>query len=97
MTGLSTPTNVKDVRGFLGHAGFYRRFIKDFNKIARPLTALLCKEVKFDFTPECVKAFEEIKKALITAPSYKHLESSFRNYVRCEQFRCRSTSRSKER
>ena len=37
-------------------------------KIARPLTALLCKEVKFDFTPECTKAFEEIKKALITAP-----------------------------
>ena len=43
-----------DLRSFLGHAGFYRRFIQDFNKIARPLTALLCKEVKFDISPECV-------------------------------------------
>ncbi|XP_048611558.1 uncharacterized mitochondrial protein AtMg00860-like [Brassica napus] len=68
MTGLPAPTNVKDVRSFLGHAGFYRRFIQDFSKIARPLTTLLCKEVKFDFSPECVKAFEEIKKAIITAP-----------------------------
>ena len=42
-TGLPKPTNVKDLRSFLGHAGFYRRFIKDFSKIARPLTALLCK------------------------------------------------------
>ena len=68
MTGLPAPTNVKNVRIFLGHAGFYRRFIQDFSKIARPLTTLLCKEVKFDFTPECVKAFEEINKSLITAP-----------------------------
>ena len=68
MTGLPAPMNVKDVRSFLGHARFYRRFIQDFSKIARPLTALLCKEVKFDFTPECVKSFEKIKKALTTAP-----------------------------
>ena len=53
MTGLPAPTTLKDVMSFLGHAGFYRRFIKDFSKIARPLTALLCKDVKFDFTPEC--------------------------------------------
>ena len=68
MTGLPVPTNVKDVRSFLGHVGFYRRFIQDFSKIATPLTALLCKEVKFDFTPKCAKAFQEITKALITAP-----------------------------
>ena len=68
MTGLPAPMNVKDVRSFLGHAGFYRRFIQDFSKIARPLTSLICKEVKFDFSPECVNYFEEIKKALITAP-----------------------------
>ena len=43
MTGLSAPTNVKDVRSFFGHAEFYRRFIQDFTKIARPLTSLLCK------------------------------------------------------
>ena len=68
MTGLLAPTTVKDVRSFLGHVGFYRRFIKDFSRITRPLTALLCKYVKFDFAPECLKYFEEIKTALITAP-----------------------------
>ncbi|XP_024015893.1 uncharacterized protein LOC112089147 [Eutrema salsugineum] len=56
----------------LGHkvsaAGFYRRFIKDFSKIARPLTALLCKDAKFEFTDECLAAFEQIKHALISAP-----------------------------
>ncbi|XP_013613790.1 PREDICTED: uncharacterized protein LOC106319953 [Brassica oleracea var. oleracea] len=45
MTGLLAPTNVKDVRSFLGHAGFYRRFIQDFSKIARPLTSLLCESL----------------------------------------------------
>ncbi|KAF8105299.1 hypothetical protein N665_0159s0004 [Sinapis alba] len=68
MTGLPPPSNVKDLRSFLGHAGFYRRFIKDLSKIARPLTALLCKEVKFNFTPECLEAFKEIKSALVFAP-----------------------------
>ncbi|KAF8048147.1 hypothetical protein N665_2641s0001 [Sinapis alba] len=43
MTGFPPSANVKDIRSFLGHGGFYRRFIKDFSKIARPLTALLCK------------------------------------------------------
>ncbi|KAF8106796.1 hypothetical protein N665_0132s0009 [Sinapis alba] len=68
MIGLPPPYNVKDVRSFLGHAGFYRRFITYFSKIARLLTALLCKEVKFDFIPECLEAFKEIKSALVTAP-----------------------------
>ncbi|KAG7529619.1 Ribonuclease H-like superfamily [Arabidopsis suecica] len=68
MTSLQAPDNVKAVRSFLGHAGFYRRFIKDFNKIARPLTALLCKEVKFEFTQEYHDAFQQIKQALISAP-----------------------------
>jgi len=68
MTSLQAPDNVKAVRSFLGHAGFYRRFIKDFSRIARPLTALLCKEVKFEFTQECHDAFQLIKQALISAP-----------------------------
>lgn len=68
MIGLSAPTNVNDVMSFLGHAGFYRRFINDFRKIARPLTTLLCKEVKFIFAPECLKSFEEIKTAPVTDP-----------------------------
>ena len=44
---LPSPTNVKEVRQFLGHAGFYRRFIKDFSKLARPLCELLVKDAKF--------------------------------------------------
>ncbi|XP_048633097.1 uncharacterized mitochondrial protein AtMg00860-like [Brassica napus] len=68
MTSLPPPKTVKDVQSFLGHTGFYRRFILDFSKIARPLNNLLCKDIKFDFTPECMKAFEDLKKSLITAP-----------------------------
>jgi len=66
--GLPPPKNVKDIRSFLGHAGFYRRFIRDFSKIARPLTNLLGKEVPFVFTPECLKAFECLKEKLVSAP-----------------------------
>ncbi|XP_019096532.1 PREDICTED: uncharacterized protein LOC104768105 [Camelina sativa] len=68
MTGLQMSKNVKAVRSFLGHAGFYRRFLKDFSKIARPLSALLCKDVKFEFTDECRIAFERIKQELVSAP-----------------------------
>jgi hypothetical protein len=46
---LPPPVNVKGIRSFLGHVGFYRRFIKDFSHIARPLTNLLAKDVSFDF------------------------------------------------
>ena len=46
---LPPPKSIKDIRSFLGHVGFHRRFIKDFNKIARPLTNLLAKDVPFDF------------------------------------------------
>src|SRR6185437_16842180 len=65
---LPPPMNVKGVRSFLGHAGFYRRFIKDFSQIARPLTSLLDKDAPFEFTDECLRAFEILKKALISAP-----------------------------
>ncbi|KAG7527990.1 Integrase catalytic core [Arabidopsis thaliana x Arabidopsis arenosa] len=68
MMQLQPPKTVKDIRSFLGHAGFYRRFIKDFSKIARPLTRLLCKEAEFEFDEECLKAFHTIKEALVTAP-----------------------------
>ncbi|XP_075515330.1 uncharacterized protein LOC142549969 [Primulina tabacum] len=53
---------------FLGHAGFYRRFIKDFSSIAKPMTNLLIKDVPFDFSAECVQAFQVLKEKLITAP-----------------------------
>jgi len=65
---LPLPTSIKSVRSFLGHAGFYRRFIKDFSKIAKPFIYLLIKDVPFDFNKECLSAFLRLKKALITAP-----------------------------
>ena len=65
---LPPPINVKGVRSFLGHAGFYRRFIKDFSKISKPLTNLLIKDVEFCFDSECIEAFNKIKSALTTAP-----------------------------
>ena len=61
---------VKDMRSFLGHAGFYRRFIKDFSKIARPLTNLLAKDVSFTFDAECMNSWEKLKKELIFAPDW---------------------------
>jgi hypothetical protein len=65
---LPLPMNVQGIRSFLGHAGFYRRFIKDFSFIARPLTRLLGKNVPFEFDDACLRSFEILKKALISAP-----------------------------
>ena len=65
---LPSPTNVKTVRKFLGHAGFYRRFIRDFSKIAKPLYKLLEKDAKFEWDAECQERFKELKEYLTTAP-----------------------------
>ena len=65
---LPPPVNVKGVWSFLGHAGFYRRFIKDFSKIAKPLSNLLNKDKSFLFDNECLNAFETLKERLTTAP-----------------------------
>ncbi|GJT71024.1 reverse transcriptase domain-containing protein [Tanacetum coccineum] len=65
---LPCPTNVKGVRSFLGHAGFYRRFLKDFSLISKPMTKLLMKDAKFDFSDDCKKAFNILKENLTTAP-----------------------------
>ncbi|KAM1728953.1 hypothetical protein ACFX12_019408 [Malus domestica] len=65
---LPSPTSVREVRSFLGHAGFYRRFIKDFSKIAQPLCRLLQKDVSFEFNEACEKAFNHLKDLLTTAP-----------------------------
>nr|GEV93612.1 reverse transcriptase domain-containing protein [Tanacetum cinerariifolium] len=64
---LPHPTTVKGVRSFLGHADFYRRFIQDFSKIARPMTHLLEKETPFVFSKECFDAFDTLKKKLTEA------------------------------
>ncbi|XP_072087140.1 uncharacterized protein [Arachis hypogaea] len=65
---LPPPCNVKTVRSFLGHAGFYRRFIRDFSKVSKPLTNLLVSNVLFVFDKECMLAFEELKNKLSSAP-----------------------------
>nr|GFA04466.1 reverse transcriptase domain-containing protein [Tanacetum cinerariifolium] len=65
---LPHPTTVKGIRSFLGHAGFYRRFIKDFSKISRPMTHLLEKNSPFIFSNECIQVFWTLKDKLTEAP-----------------------------
>nr|GEU70020.1 reverse transcriptase domain-containing protein [Tanacetum cinerariifolium] len=65
---LPHPTTIKGIRSFLGHAGFYRRFIQDFLKIARLITRLLEKYTPFFFSNECIKAFQTLKRKLTEAP-----------------------------
>ncbi|XP_015164591.1 uncharacterized mitochondrial protein AtMg00860-like [Solanum tuberosum] len=65
---IPPPISVKSVRSFLGHAGFYQRFIKDFSKIAHPLCKLLEKEVKFLFDDVCMVAFKCLKQKLVSTP-----------------------------
>ncbi|RVW19077.1 Transposon Ty3-G Gag-Pol polyprotein [Vitis vinifera] len=65
---LCLPTTVKGVRQFLGHAGFYRRFIKDFSKLSKPLCELLAKDAKFIWDERCQKSFDQLKQFLTTTP-----------------------------
>ena len=62
------PTSVHEVRSFLGLAGYYRRFIPDFSKIAKPMTRLLQKDDKFIWALECEVAFHTLRTLLTTAP-----------------------------
>ena len=68
MHSLPPPTCVREVCSYLGHAGFYRRFIKDFSKIFSPLCYLFQKEVLFEFDGECLMAFEKLREILTTTP-----------------------------
>nr|GFC00428.1 reverse transcriptase domain-containing protein [Tanacetum cinerariifolium] len=68
ITKLPHPTTVKGVRSFLGHAGFYRRFINDFSKISRSMTHLIEKDTPFIFSEDCIKAFQTLKQKLTEAP-----------------------------
>ena len=62
---MAKPTNTKQVQGFMGHCGYYHRFIYNYATIARPLYALL---VNFEWTEKCDEAFEKLKIALVNAP-----------------------------
>jgi len=68
ITNLPTPKSVKDVRSFLGHAGFYRRFIKDFSVIFKPLCNLLTKDIVFEWTEHCEEAFVKLKNLFTSTP-----------------------------
>ena len=59
---------VKEIRSILGHTSFYRRFIKDFSKIAKPLCKLLAKDAVFEFDKACIDVFKNLKEAFISAP-----------------------------
>ncbi|KAM2179025.1 hypothetical protein ACFX1R_034045 [Malus domestica] len=81
---LPSPTSVREVRSFLGHPGFYRRFIKDFSKIAQPLCRLLQKDVSFEFNEACEKAFKHLKDLLTTAPIITPLDWSIPFELMCD-------------
>jgi hypothetical protein len=77
------PSNVCEVRSFLGMAGYYRCFIKGFSSIARPMTELLKKDNKFVWTPKCEESFQIIKKKLTTAPvlTLPDIHQNFSSFV----------------
>ena len=81
---LLPPTTVKGRRSFLGHAGFYKRFIRDFSKISRPLCRLLEKDANFDFDESCKAAFEETKSRLTTAPIMVTLDWNKEFEIMCD-------------
>ena len=76
--------NVKGIHSFLGHAVFYRQFIKDFSQIARPLTNLLAKDAPLEFTDKCLTAFHTLKKALISAPIIQPPDWSLSFEIMCD-------------
>ncbi|GKA38228.1 reverse transcriptase domain-containing protein [Tanacetum coccineum] len=73
ITKLPYPTNIKGMQSFSGHTGFYRRFIKDFSKIARPMTQILTKDTEFVFSNECIKSFDILRNKLTTALGSENL------------------------
>ena len=81
---LLPPTTVKGIRSFLGHARFYRRFIKDFSKISKPLCKLLEKDAKFEFDDSCLYAFIEIKFRLVIAPIMATLDWNKEFEIMCD-------------
>ena len=78
------PSSVKGIRSFLGHAGFYRRFIKDFSQIAKPLSNLLVQGIPFEFDSQCLHTFSVLKDKLISAPIVVAPDWSFPFELMCD-------------
>jgi hypothetical protein len=79
-------TSVGDIQSFLGLTGYYRRFIKGFSKISKPMTELLEKDRKFEWTPACESSFQELKKRLMTALILVMLDMEKPFSIYCDAF-----------
>ncbi|KAL0448652.1 UNVERIFIED_CONTAM: Retrovirus-related Pol polyprotein from transposon.6 [Sesamum latifolium] len=84
IVNLTYPTSVSEIRSFIRHARFYRRFIKDFAKIAQPLSRLLQNEVNFVFGGDCQEAFDKLKRALTSAPIIQPPDWSIPFEIMCD-------------
>ncbi|GKB14709.1 reverse transcriptase domain-containing protein [Tanacetum coccineum] len=78
------PMNVKAIRSFLRHAGFYRRFITDLSQIVYPMTQLLVKDTPFNFSTECIEAFDKLKRELKKEPIMTKPDWSLPFEVMCD-------------
>ena len=83
ISNMPVPSYMKQVRSFLGHAGFHRRFIKDFSKVACPLTDLLTNDTLFVIDEFCVKAFEKLRSLLVSDPLVQPLNFSLPFEIVC--------------
>jgi len=81
---LPPPVNIKGIQNFLGHCGFYHRFIRNFSQIARLMTRLLAKDVAFEFDDECLESFNILKKALTSAPTIQPSDWSLSFEIMCD-------------
>ncbi len=68
ITHLPPPKTQREVRSFLGHAGYYRQFIENFTKVATPMLKFLTKDAEFQWTESCQHAFDTLKEKLSVAP-----------------------------
>ncbi|XP_040963884.1 uncharacterized protein [Gossypium hirsutum] len=84
INSLPYPTSVREIRLFLGHAGFYRRFIKDFSKIVQSLCSLLQKDKEFKFDQTCKDAFDVLKQKLVSAPIVQPPNWNFPFEIMCD-------------
>jgi len=84
LVNWEAPVNVKDVQAFLGFSNFYRRFIKGFSRIVRPLVALTRKLVKWNWTRSCQEAFDMLKNSFTSAPILRHFDPTKEVFVECD-------------